>query len=143
MEQHNLRENVAQIVLLRHLHHPQQPQLLLSNTHTLFNPKRGEVKLGQARVLTSEIAAALEDAGTSHQGPLGVVMCGDYNTLPGSALYRFWAHGSVDCTSVDRRDLAGQVRHAAFLWCRLLFNFVVIWMCNRRHTAVVLLPTLC
>lgn len=105
MDAHRLRENVALVVSLQHMQHPQQPRLVLSNTHVLFNPKRGEVKLGQARVLTGSVERLLRGAGD----PAAPVLCGDYNMLPGSALYRFWAHGSVDCTAVDRRDVAGQV----------------------------------
>ncbi len=60
MEQHNLRENVALISVLQHTAHPAQPQLVMANTHVLFNPKRGEVKLGQARVLSGYIGSVLQ-----------------------------------------------------------------------------------
>lgn len=59
MHQHGLRDNVALLVLLQTAagaapwptyaapgEPPTTPQILIANTHVLFNPKRGDIKVG-------------------------------------------------------------------------------------------------
>lgn len=43
-QDHDLRENAALLVLLRP-RQPAWPLVLLANTHLLFNPKRGDIKV--------------------------------------------------------------------------------------------------
>lgn len=58
MHQHGLRDNVALLVLLQTVagaaswptyaapgEAPTTPQILIANTHVLFNPKRGDIKV--------------------------------------------------------------------------------------------------
>jgi hypothetical protein len=37
----------------------------------------------------------------------GAILCGDFNSAPGSGMYRFLQYGSLDLPSVDRRSLSG------------------------------------
>ncbi|OEL18570.1 Carbon catabolite repressor protein 4-like protein 3 [Dichanthelium oligosanthes] len=70
----NLRNNIAQICVfeLNGTH-----KLVLGNIHVLFNPKRGDVKLGQIRLLL-EKANAL----AAKWNEIPIVLAGDFNSTP-------------------------------------------------------------
>eukprot|EP00897_Mesotaenium_endlicherianum_P009636 jgi/Mesen1/8700/ME000052S08127 len=78
--------------------------LVVACVHVLFNPKRGDVKLGQVRVLL-ERARALSD----EHGSAAVVIGGDFNAVPLSSLYSFITDAEVDLSQKDRRDISGQL----------------------------------
>ena len=116
------RENVAILALLE----PKNPYLkakgakiVIATTHLLFNPKRGDIKINQIRLLLAEIRKmACEENGRSllngHDQTLSddlasnnlasqdlasndyhpVILCGDFNTLPGSPIHQFLIKGS-------------------------------------------------
>ncbi|CAI5531403.1 unnamed protein product, partial [Closterium sp. Naga37s-1] len=60
--------------------------LVLANIHVLFNPKRGDIKLAQM----SRLLSAAHQLSEKH-GSCPVVVCGDFNATPASALYDFIA----------------------------------------------------
>lgn len=97
------RDNVGQVVLLRPLDPPSGPSgspgpsgpsgpsgpgqvLCVANTHLLYNPRRGDVKLAQLALLLAEITrvSRREDGSACP-----VVLCGDFNSVPWSPLYSF------------------------------------------------------
>ena len=108
--------------------------LLVSTTHLIFNPKRGDTKLGQLRTLLTQLhaqasAAANAAAATTAMAascrasssppdrpppPVVVfpVVTGDLNAAPDSAVYAFATRGELDCLLVDRRSLSGVVESA-------------------------------
>lgn len=107
MADHGLKDNVALIVALRPVGPsagPAAPTLLVANTHLLFNPKRGDVKLGQARTLLHAMRAAAAASGATH-----ALLAGDFNATPGSAVYEFVARGQLALGDHDRRALSGQL----------------------------------
>jgi len=74
-------------------------RLCIANTHLLFNPRRGDVKLAQMMLLLSEIdrLSHLDD----FSYPLRSVyhptlICGDFNSEPYSQLYEFMRHGRIN-----------------------------------------------
>ncbi|GMP94675.1 hypothetical protein CsSME_00044043 [Camellia sinensis var. sinensis] len=82
-----LRDNVAQICVLESLNKNDNKDMplrltgsnkvVICNIHVLFNPKRGEIKLGQIRVLLDRahaVSKLWDDA--------PVVLCGDFNCTP-------------------------------------------------------------
>lgn len=101
------RENVAIIGLFE----PQNSQLkkldakvVIATTHLLFNPKRGDIKMNQLRLLLAEIRKmAQKDSGIDGQSDTSykasdhypVILCGDFNTLPGSPIHQFLIKGSI------------------------------------------------
>jgi mRNA deadenylase 3'-5' endonuclease subunit Ccr4 len=85
---------------------PPGAHVLVANIHVLFNPKRGDVKLAQVRTLLE--AAAAEAAAAAAPA----VVCGDFNSAAGSALYEFITRGALDLASTDRRCVSGQVEAA-------------------------------
>jgi mRNA deadenylase 3'-5' endonuclease subunit Ccr4 len=89
-------------------------RLLVSTTHLLFNPKRGDTKLGQLRTLLCELhaqgeAAAAASLLSSPPPRIFPIVCGDLNAAPDSAIYSFVTRGELDCLSCDRRSLSGVV----------------------------------
>uniref|UniRef100_A0AC34FEV1 Endonuclease/exonuclease/phosphatase domain-containing protein n=1 Tax=Panagrolaimus sp. ES5 TaxID=591445 RepID=A0AC34FEV1_9BILA len=83
------RPNVAQILRLKHRN--ADKELIVVNTHILFNPKRGDVKLYQLAV----IFANIQKIRTKNQP---IIFCGDFNLEPDSLLYNFITKGELDCT---------------------------------------------
>ncbi|XP_042436734.1 carbon catabolite repressor protein 4 homolog 5-like isoform X5 [Zingiber officinale] len=130
-----LRNNVAQLCLLKvsnnHSNHPVDKNtssgteckfatpvssrtLVVGNIHVLFNPNRGDIKLGQMRVLL-ERANAL----SKKYGNAPVVISGDLNSTPKSAICQFLSSTEVlDILQYDRKKMSGQVefstRHVSF-----------------------------
>ncbi|MCL7025534.1 hypothetical protein MKW94_013066 [Papaver nudicaule] len=113
----DMRENVAQFCVLKmntsnsnddvHAHLSQTTPtryLLVGNIHGLFNPSRGDIKLGQIRLY-------IEKASTLSQewGIIPVVLAGDFNSMPQSAIYQFLASSELDIQLHDRRNMAGQI----------------------------------
>ncbi|XP_024386152.1 carbon catabolite repressor protein 4 homolog 5 isoform X3 [Physcomitrium patens] len=82
---------------------PKNNCVVVGNTHLLFNPKRGDVKLGQARVLLEKAHAISEKWGNAP-----VAIAGDFNSTPWSALYRFMSCSQLDLAGHDRRNISGQ-----------------------------------
>ena len=78
--------------------------------HGLFNPRRGDIKLGQMRVFVAAVARARAAAAARAGVPADRVHCvlgGDFNCAPSSPLYHFLLRGFLDVDRVDRRNLAG------------------------------------
>jgi mRNA deadenylase 3'-5' endonuclease subunit Ccr4 len=119
---HGLRDNVAQVYRLRLKSSTKREsksstksssknsnsnsnsmEVIVSNIHVLFNPKRGDIKLGQVRVLMDLIMKE------SMQGSIPVIMCGDWNSAPYSGVYDFVSTGRLDFLERDRRTVSGQI----------------------------------
>lgn len=115
-EELNLRHNVAQLCVLRAKYEGQsrskrsRPKgvednlVVVCNIHVLFNPNRGDIKLGQVRHLL-EKAYSLSQA----WGGIPVVVAGDFNSVPQSPLYEYLRNGTLIVTNYDRRAISGQV----------------------------------
>ncbi|KAL3498287.1 hypothetical protein ACH5RR_041019 [Cinchona calisaya] len=111
-----LRDNVAQICVFESLSHckdtdaavpkgslKQANKVVVCNIHVLFNPRRGEIKLGQIRVLLNRahtVSKLWDDA--------PVIICGDFNSTPKSPLYNFVAEQKLDLSELPRDEVSGQ-----------------------------------
>lgn len=102
-----LKDNVCQLTVLRSKDNAFA--LLVTNIHVLFNPKRGDIKLGQVRTML-EAAHALVTARPA--GPCPVIVSGDFNSAAGSPLYEFMLQGELELSTTDRRRVSGQVEVA-------------------------------
>ena len=109
------RHNVAVVVLLkprttgsasRHANN----MVCVSNTHLLFNKKRGDIKLAQLSCLFSEIEEIARISppgkGTFFYHP--IICCGDFNSTPFSPIYSFVVDGFLDYTGMNRDNFSGQ-----------------------------------
>ncbi|KAJ7970382.1 Carbon catabolite repressor protein 4-like 5 [Quillaja saponaria] len=114
-----LRDNVAQLCVLKMKHAQsdtdkrthtsvtpsnRNQSIVVGNIHVLFNPNRGDIKLGQVRLFL-ENAYKLSQA----WGGIPVVIAGDLNSVPQSALYEFLSSSKLDIRLHDRRKVSGQL----------------------------------
>jgi len=91
------RDNMGLILLLECLtvDHSSKKYVCVANTHLLFNPKRGDIKLLQIDLLLWELKALLE-ARSIPLADVGIILCGDFNCTPASKLYEYIRTGTVD-----------------------------------------------
>ncbi|KAL5544768.1 hypothetical protein UlMin_008552 [Ulmus minor] len=113
-----LRNNVAQLCVLKmNQNHSeldantqsadssiQSRRLVIGNIHVLFNPKRGDIKLGQVRMLLEKASKLSREWGC-----IPVVICGDLNSIPQSPIYEFLASSELDIQLYDRRKISRHV----------------------------------
>lgn len=80
-------------------------RLLVGNIHVLYNPNRGEVKLGQIRFLSSKAQSLSEKWGNAP-----VILAGDFNSTPESGIYKFLSTSELNIKLYDRKQISGQKR---------------------------------
>ncbi|ESQ48050.1 hypothetical protein EUTSA_v10020715mg [Eutrema salsugineum] len=97
-----MRDNVAQLSVLE-LRKSKSRKLLVGNIHVLYNPSRGDVKLGQIRSLCSKAHLL-----SKKWGDIPIVLGGDFNSTPQSPLYNFLASAELNIMKHDKRELSGQ-----------------------------------
>ncbi|XP_006854929.2 carbon catabolite repressor protein 4 homolog 6 [Amborella trichopoda] len=116
----SLRDNVAQICVLESrsrdcveggnrapstsLSKPKGAnKVVVCNIHVLYNPNRGDIKLGQVRVLLNraqEVSNLWDDA--------PVIICGDFNCTPKSPLYKFISEQKLSLSGLAKNQVSGQ-----------------------------------
>lgn len=113
-----LRNNVAQLCVLkmnqnmseldehtqRMLRPTRSRSFVIGNIHVLFNPNRGDIKLGQVRLLLEKASKLSQEWGC-----IPVILCGDLNSIPQSPIYQFLASSKLDIQLHGRRSISGQV----------------------------------
>lgn len=104
------RDNIGIIAVLKpkiYTRH-ESPQLVIANTHLIFNPKRTDIKLAQLKLFLSEIeAVSLKSPNDSHndnQSYHPTILCGDMNSTPESVVNNFVTHNSVN--DADRNTVS-------------------------------------
>ncbi|XP_010214680.1 PREDICTED: protein angel homolog 1 [Tinamus guttatus] len=104
------RDNVGLVLLLQ----PLLPEgldlkmvspLCVANTHVLYNPRRGDVKLAQMALLLAEIDKIAKTAEGSYYP---VILCGDLNSVPDSPLYKFIRNGQLSYHGMPAWKVSGQ-----------------------------------
>ncbi|XP_071717761.1 carbon catabolite repressor protein 4 homolog 6 [Rutidosis leptorrhynchoides] len=109
-----LRDNVAQICVLESINKvssespppacsEDRNKVVVCNIHVLYNPKRGEIKLGQVRRLLDR---AYDTSKLWDNAP--VVLCGDFNSTPKSPLYNFISEQKLNVSGLARDKISGQ-----------------------------------
>ncbi|NXK16127.1 ANGE2 protein, partial [Arenaria interpres] len=100
------RDNVGLVLLLQpKFHCKTNAAICIANTHLLYNPRRGDIKLTQLAMLLAEIASvALQKDGTF----CPIIICGDFNSVPGSPLYRFIKEGKLNYEGLAIGKVSGQ-----------------------------------
>ncbi|XP_047243669.1 protein angel homolog 2 isoform X4 [Girardinichthys multiradiatus] len=103
------RDNVGMVVLLQPNNGVIQSDpssfVCVANTHLLYNPRRGDIKLAQLAILLAEIGrlSRLPDGSNNP-----VVLCGDFNSAPWSPLYRFLTTGCLEYQGMQIGMVSGQ-----------------------------------
>uniref|UniRef100_A0A1J3FYY4 Carbon catabolite repressor protein 4-like protein 3 n=1 Tax=Noccaea caerulescens TaxID=107243 RepID=A0A1J3FYY4_NOCCA len=100
--QFGMCDNVAQLAVLE-MQKSKSRKLLLGNIHVLYNPRRGDVKLGQIRSLCSKAHLL-----SKKWGEIPIILGGDFNSTPQSPLYNFLASSELNLMKHDKRELSGQ-----------------------------------
>jgi CCR4-NOT transcription complex subunit 6 len=98
------KDNIALVALLRHV--ATGEDVVVANPHMTWDPAFADVKLVQTALFMDELGRRYRRAPSSTGGagpPL--VICGDFNSLPGSAVYQFVANGHL---AKGHADLAGR-----------------------------------
>ncbi|XP_075003150.1 protein angel homolog 2 isoform X3 [Calonectris borealis] len=100
------RDNVGLVLLLQpRFHSKTNAAICIANTHLLYNPRRGDIKLTQLAMLLAEIASvAPQKDGTF----CPIIICGDFNSVPGSPLYRFIKEGKLNYEGLAIGKVSGQ-----------------------------------
>ncbi|XP_034384121.1 protein angel homolog 2 isoform X3 [Cyclopterus lumpus] len=98
------RDNVALVLMLR-LRSDPSAFICVANTHLLYNPRRGDIKLAQLAILLAEIGRLSRPPDGA---PNPVVLCGDFNSTPRSPLYRFLTTGCLEYRGLQSSMVSGQ-----------------------------------
>ncbi|XP_040267182.1 protein angel homolog 1 isoform X2 [Bufo bufo] len=118
------RDNVALVLLLQ----PQLPEgapdgrataprLCVANTHLLYNPQRGDIKLAQLALLLAEVETLSRNPGGSR---CPIILCGDLNATPDSPLYQLLYNGVLNYRDLPAWKVSGQERYCSTPNPRLL-----------------------
>ncbi|XP_073683574.1 protein angel homolog 1 [Garra rufa] len=104
------RDNVGIVLLLQ----PTAGQneafspVCVANTHLLFNPGRGDVKLAQLAIVFAQIDVMIKKC-RSEGRRCEVVLCGDFNALPNSPLWNLITTGQLYYHGLPAWMVSGQV----------------------------------
>ncbi|XP_064420984.1 protein angel homolog 1 isoform X2 [Latimeria chalumnae] len=105
------RDNVGLVALLRPHEgaegRPVRTPVCIGNTHLLYNPRRGDIKLAQLAMLLAEIdrMAASERQDGIH---CPVILCGDFNSAPDSPLYKLIRNSTLNYHGLLAWKVSGQ-----------------------------------
>ncbi|NXP83972.1 ANGE2 protein, partial [Passerina amoena] len=100
------RDNVGLVLLLQpRFHCKASAAICIANTHLLYNPRRGDIKLTQLAMLLAEIASVASQKDGSF---CPIIICGDFNSVPGSPLYRFIKEGKLNYEGLAIGKVSGQ-----------------------------------
>ncbi|XP_019374306.1 PREDICTED: protein angel homolog 1 [Gavialis gangeticus] len=104
------RDNVGLVLLLQPLLAEGMEQktaspLCVANTHMLYNPRRGDIKLAQMALLLAEIDKVVKTVEGSY---CPIILCGDLNSVPDSPLYRFIRNGHLAYHGMPAWKVSGQ-----------------------------------
>ncbi|CAI5696773.1 protein angel homolog 1 isoform X3 [Oreochromis niloticus] len=107
------RHNVGIVLLLRPLVNwgsqvkEVGPPLCVANTHLLFNPRRGDVKLAQLAILLAEIDSMIKSCKAKGEH-CNVIMCGDFNSVPHMPLYQLITTSQLHYQNLPAWMVSGQ-----------------------------------
>uniref|UniRef100_A0A3P8UK50 Angel homolog 1 n=1 Tax=Cynoglossus semilaevis TaxID=244447 RepID=A0A3P8UK50_CYNSE len=119
------RHNVGIVLLLRPLvaqaseSKTASPLLCVGNTHLLFNPRRGDVKLAQAAMMLAEIDSVVTSAKAKGEH-CNVVLCGDFNSVPHMPLYQLITTGNLYYQHLPAWMISGQEDMSYKTYCHRL-----------------------
>ncbi|XP_018430720.1 PREDICTED: protein angel homolog 1-like [Nanorana parkeri] len=109
------RDNVGLVLLLRPVLPPEEgadgprpPSLCVANTHLLYNPRRGDIKLAQLALLLAEVDRV---SGTAEGRHCPIILCGDLNATPNSPLYQLLHNGVLNCHQLPAWKVSGQEQY--------------------------------
>ncbi|XP_028293845.1 protein angel homolog 1 isoform X2 [Gouania willdenowi] len=96
------------------------PPLCVANTHLLFNPRRGDVKLAQLAIVIAEIDCLIKSCRAKREH-CNVILCGDFNSVPNSPLYQLITVGELYYHGMQAWMVSGQKDFSHQTPCHRLF----------------------
>lgn len=96
------RDNIGLVCVLALVEDPSKI-VIFGTTHILFNEKRGDLKLTQLILMTKTLKKAKKKYGGS------VILSGDFNVTPSSAIYKLISTGSLDLARASQYFLGGKM----------------------------------
>ncbi|CAI9544466.1 unnamed protein product [Staurois parvus] len=104
------RDNIGLLLMLQPKLEREAPTICVANTHLLYNPRRGDIKLTQLAILLAEIteAAKMQDGKFCP-----IILCGDFNSVPGSPLLRFIKEGRLNYGGMTIGKVSGQEQYTS------------------------------
>ncbi|XP_065123472.1 protein angel homolog 1 isoform X2 [Paramisgurnus dabryanus] len=117
------RDNVGIVLLLQPITERLEAlsPVCVANTHLVFNPRRGDVKLAQLAIVLAEIDVMIESC-KSQGKSCEVILCGDFNALPNTPLVKFITGGQLHYHGLPAWMVSGQVDLSSNLHHRRLFT---------------------
>ncbi|KAL7589217.1 hypothetical protein Lser_V15G36549 [Lactuca serriola] len=77
---------------------PYQHYIIVANTHLYWDPEWADVKLAQAKYLSSQVAKFKKMVSEKFECKPSVIITGDFNSIPGDKVYQYLVSGgSVEC----------------------------------------------
>ncbi|XP_026790258.3 protein angel homolog 1 [Pangasianodon hypophthalmus] len=114
------RDNVGIVLLLQpttaHGDDTTFRPICVANTHLLFNPRRGDVKLAQLAIMLAEIDSMVRQCKVKGR-ECEIILCGDFNSLPNMPLYQLivtgqlYYHGLPNWMVSGQEDLSYKTHH--------------------------------
>ncbi|GBP93202.1 Protein angel homolog 2 [Eumeta japonica] len=92
------RDNIGLMVKLVPRSSPNCP-FIVATTHLLYNPKRTDVRLAQIQVFLAEIDRFAYDNNSKESGHLPIILTGDLNSTPDSAVIQLLDNGRVSTST--------------------------------------------
>nr|XP_040055798.1 protein angel homolog 1 isoform X2 [Gasterosteus aculeatus aculeatus] len=120
------RHNVAIVLLLRPVFTEGSEvkarglPLCVANTHLLFNPRRGDVKLAQLAVMLAEIDRVVKSCKAKGED-CNIILCGDFNSVPQKPLYQLITTGELYFQGLPAWMISGQEELSEKSHCRRLY----------------------
>lgn len=106
MEQNNVA--ILLFLNIRGSEATKKSTICISNTHLLFNQRRGDIKLAQLAHLLADIEYhSRSDRYDSNR--LSIILCGDFNSRPFSPLYKLITTGELKYEGLSRVQVSGQL----------------------------------
>jgi len=103
-------DNVAMCSLFSLRSQPSRVICVVS-THFLFNPQRGDLKMGQAQYLLSAIEDVIEEARLKYPqtSDISMVVAGDMNSTPYSGVWELFRRGELSLDLADLPDWCSSI----------------------------------
>ena len=102
------RDNVGLVVRLKPVKSSKyNTRLVIGNTHLLFNPRRGDIKLAQLQLLLATMDRMAYNF-YFHKRYYPTILCGDMNAEPHCNLFNFLNRGSLKYEGIRIRNMSGQ-----------------------------------
>ncbi|XP_068577764.1 protein angel homolog 1 [Cebidichthys violaceus] len=94
--------------------------LCVANTHLLFNPRRGDVKLAQLAIMLAEIDHVVKSCKAKGED-CNLILCGDFNSVPQMPLYQLITTGELYFQGLPAWMISGQEDLSQNSHCHRLF----------------------